>query len=198
MPTKKAVQKQRSQHSISSDVENRQLVVSIQNGTDIFGTCSIETFPHEAPKSCEVFVQFCATGANTAEKNRAKQGVARTINFKRLSNIGIQFGEQGNPNPRQIPASDFESEIGSVSQGVGTISLCRSGEFVDGGNFFICMTSDPAELKHIAAHYSAFGRIAGGMDVLKAACMTLLDFAGTDGVVDVAACPLQISDISQS
>lgn len=198
MPPKKALQKQRSQHSLTSEVANRQYVLSIQEGSEVFGTCCIETLPHEAPKACEIFSQFCVPGANTNEKNKGKQAVARTILFKRLSNVGIQFGENGPANPKTVPASELEAEVGAVVPDVGTLLMCRSGDFFDGGNFFICMTTDPTEHKHIGRHYVSFGRVSNGMDVLKAACEKLLGCSGPDGTIDAASCPLQISDIFPS
>lgn len=198
MPARKQPQKQRSQQSLTGEAASRQHVLSIQEGADIFGTCAIETFPHEAPKACEIFAQFCVPSVGTSEKNRGKQAVARTILFKRLSSIGVQFGESGTLNPKIVPAVELDGEVGSVAQEIGTLSLCRSGDSLDGGNFFICMTADPAEQKHLAGRYVSFGRVAGGLDVIKSVCEKLTGFCGVDGVIDNTTCPLQIADVFPS
>jgi cyclophilin family peptidyl-prolyl cis-trans isomerase len=151
--------------------------------TDL-GTFRFEFAVDRAPKHVEQFIA------------RARDGYYNGSAFHRVvANGMIQGGDPLLKNPKTarnlwgtgglnlLPSefSDFKHDRGVVS----TVSLPNKADS-DGSQFFICVVAQPV----LDGHYSAFGRVTEGMDVVEKISRVPSD---KDGVVDA---PVRIVSVT--
>ncbi|CCW65967.1 unnamed protein product [Phytomonas sp. Hart1] len=170
----------------------RSFTLSFFSGSELIGLLAIELSYIEAPKTCEMFTQYC-TFQNTTEKAKNKQYLYKNCPIKRFTNTGIQTGEV-TPQPKPVPIADLEAEIGRVPHHLGVLSLCRSANSFDGSQFFICLTDDVNEISYLNSSHIAFARIVEGFDVISKLKESILPYVGDDGVVD-SSCQVCLSEI---
>jgi peptidyl-prolyl cis-trans isomerase B (cyclophilin B) len=138
------------------------------------GTFRMEFAPEAAPKHVAAFIA------------RVREGYYNGSAFHRVvSNAMIQGGDPLLKNPKtprnlwgtgglNLLPSEFgmKHERGTVS----TVSLPNKADS-DGAQFFICVGPQPS----LDGHYSAFGRVTEGMDVVEKISRTP---AGAGGIVE--------------
>lgn len=196
MPVKRANAKGKTHFSETLDSSPLQhCVLTISDGTDIYGTLVVELNSIVAPKTCEAITQNIVS-SNAAEKGRSRQGFYRNCGFRRMSKEGLQTGCV-TPPAKPIPEGDLEGEIGNLSHQWGVLSLCRSAASFDGSQFFICITEDPVELQYLNKRHPAFGTIIKGRDVLRKLLKDLEQYTGDFGVVS-EGCPYTMAELSFS
>ncbi|KAG5503473.1 hypothetical protein JKF63_05612 [Porcisia hertigi] len=181
MPPRKALARAKSHISEGIDVDQQNCFLRIDKGTDVFGMLVIELDNGRTPKTCELIAQNIPA-SNATDKSRGKQRIYKNCRFSRLTSEGIQTGEVA-PAPKPVPIAELEGEIGCVPHCYGAVSLCRSSTSFDASQFFICLTSDPAELEHLNKKHVCFGRVVEGQDVLAALQRDLAEYAGDMGLI---------------
>ncbi|KPA79198.1 cyclophilin 8 putative (CYP8) [Leptomonas pyrrhocoris] len=192
MPSKKAATKTKSHSSDAIDENFQNCLLRINNGTDVYGMLVVQLETGRVPKACELIAQNIPSSISS-EKNKSKQGFYKNSRFIRLTKEGIQTGEVS-PSPKSVPVSELESEIGRIPHGLGTVSLCRTSNVFDGSQFFVCLTSDAAELDHLNRKHVVFGRVIEGIDVLASLHDDMRPYVGEMGVVR-AECPYVMAEL---
>ena len=152
--------------------------------TTELGTFRFEFAPDRAPKHVAQFIA------------RAREGYYNGSAFHRVvANGMIQGGDPLLKNPKTpknlwgtgglslLPAefSELQHERGVVS----TVSIPNKADS-DGAQFFVCVVPQPS----LDGHYSAFGRVTEGMDVVERISRVPAD---KDGVVDA---PVRIISVT--
>ena len=121
------------------------------------GTIQLELFPDKAPKTVENFVGL------------AKKGYYSGVIFHRvIENFMIQGGDPtgtgrggeslwgGKFNDEISPSLNFDQ--------AGVLAMANAGPNTNGSQFFITSVPTP----WLAGHYSIFGKVLNGMDVVLA------------------------------
>ena len=121
------------------------------------GTIELELFAKEAPKTVENFVEL------------AKKGYYNGVIFHRvIDGFMIQGGDPTGTGSggKSIWGKSFNDEIVPelVFDKEGLLAMANSGPNTNGSQFFITL----APTKWLNGHHTIFGKVIGGMDVVKA------------------------------
>jgi peptidyl-prolyl cis-trans isomerase A (cyclophilin A) len=132
------------------------------------GTIEIELYPAKAPKTVGNFVGL-AEGTVAWNQPDGKPGegpLYKDVKFHRIiPNFMLQGGDPTGTG-RGGPGYQFEDEFDPSLRhdGPGVLSMANAGPGTNGSQFFITTTATP----HLNDRHSVFGRVTGGMDVVKA------------------------------
>jgi cyclophilin family peptidyl-prolyl cis-trans isomerase len=139
-----------SDSTISSDS-----IIVVQINTKM-GTIECELLPQIAPKASENFIEL------------AKKGYYNGLTFHRvIENFMIQGGD---PNGNGTGGAstwggffddEFNQDIKFDSAGI--LAMANRGPNTNGSQFFITLAATP----WLNYHHTIFGKVVGGMDVLK-------------------------------
>lgn len=142
-------------NAAEADVIQATLVTSM-------GEIELELFPQQAPKSVANFIHY------------AKQGkYDGTIFHRVIPNFMIQGGGY-TPTMQKRPtdAPIVNEADNGLRNTAGTVAMARTSEPHSATNQFFINTADNAFLNHTAKSkqgwgYAVFGRVVGGMDVVR-------------------------------
>lgn len=188
MPSKKVASKAKLHHAPGEPHLQRCTFV-IERAGELFGEIIVELCSYDCPKTCELFLQ----NISSSEKNRGKQSTYKNCPIKRLTKIGLQSGETF-PPAKSVNASELDSEVGKVSHALGVLSLCRYSNSFDGSQFFFCLTEDTVEIEHLNKRHVVFGKVVGGLAVLRQLVEELDPYIEEDGEIN-KSCPFFISEV---
>jgi peptidyl-prolyl cis-trans isomerase B (cyclophilin B) len=115
------------------------------------GTMVFELFSRDVPHTVNNFVFL------------SREGFYNNTIFHRV--IAGFMAQGGDPTGTGTggPGYKFADEITSHTHVTGTLSMANAGPNTNGSQFFICFAPQP----HLDGHYSVFGQLIEGMDVLN-------------------------------
>jgi cyclophilin family peptidyl-prolyl cis-trans isomerase len=121
------------------------------------GTIELELFPKEAPKAVENFTKL------------ANKGYYDGVTFHRvIDNFMIQGGDPTGTGRggESIWGESFKDEISPNLKfdKAGILAMANAGPNTNGSQFFITLAATP----WLDGHYTIFGKVIEGMDVVKA------------------------------
>lgn len=121
------------------------------------GTIELELFPKDAPKAVENFTKL------------ANKGYYNGVTFHRvIDNFMIQGGDPTGTGRggESIWGKPFVDEISPNLKfdKPGILAMANAGPNTNGSQFFITLASTP----WLNGHYTIFGKVIEGMDVVKA------------------------------
>ena len=121
------------------------------------GTIELELFPKEAPKAVENFTKL------------ANKGYYDGVTFHRvIDNFMIQGGDPTGTGRggESIWGKSFDDEISPSLKfdKAGILAMANAGPNTNGSQFFITLAATP----WLDGHYTIFGKVIEGMDVVKA------------------------------
>jgi cyclophilin family peptidyl-prolyl cis-trans isomerase len=121
------------------------------------GTIELELFPKEAPKAVENFTKL------------ANKGYYNGVTFHRvIDNFMIQGGDPTGTGRggESIWGKSFDDEISPSLKfdKEGILAMANAGPNTNGSQFFITLAATP----WLNGHYTIFGKVIKGMDVVKA------------------------------
>jgi cyclophilin family peptidyl-prolyl cis-trans isomerase len=121
------------------------------------GTIELELFPKEAPKAVENFTKL------------ANKGYYDGVTFHRvIDNFMIQGGDPTGTGRggESIWGESFKDEISPNLKfdKAGILAMANAGSNTNGSQFFITLAATP----WLDGHYTIFGKVIEGMDVVKA------------------------------
>ncbi|MEM1022303.1 MAG: peptidylprolyl isomerase [Myxococcota bacterium] len=139
------------------------------------GTIEIELYSAKVPKTVGNFVGLAeGTVAWTQPSGGPGEGpLYKNVKFHRIiPNFMLQGGDPTGTG-RGGPGYRFEDEFDASLRhdGPGVLSMANAGPGTNGSQFFITTVATP----HLDDRHSVFGRVTGGMDVVKA-----LEAVGSD------------------
>lgn len=118
------------------------------------GTFTIQLFAKDAPKTVNNFVFL------------SKEGFYDGVIFHRIiKEFMIQTGDPTGTGAGS-PGYAFEDEKTSYKYEPGIVAMANAGPNTNGSQFFICTGEESKDLNQIP-NYTIFGKITGGMDVVK-------------------------------
>jgi cyclophilin family peptidyl-prolyl cis-trans isomerase len=120
------------------------------------GTIELELFPKEAPKAVENFTKL------------ANKGYYNGVTFHRvIDNFMIQGGDPTGTGRggESIWGKSFDDEISPNLKfdKAGILAMANAGPNTNGSQFFITLAATP----WLDGHYTIFGKVIEGMDVVK-------------------------------
>ncbi len=148
---------QTKESSVMNDSTQKQNLTIIATIETNMGNIEIQLLPKEAPKTVENFVGL------------AKKGYYNGIIFHRvIAGFMIQGGDPTGTGRggESIWGGKFDDEI-SPDLGFdapGVVAMANAGPNTNGSQFFITVSATP----WLNGHYSIFGKVIGGMDVVYA------------------------------
>ncbi len=149
-PTDKAV----NNNQVMSTTTEKVLITMKTNQGDII----LELYPDKAPNTVANFVKL------------AKSDFYNGILFHRvIKGFMIQGGDPLSKNKDWSlhgtggPGYKFDDEQNDLRLERGVIAMANSGPNTNGSQFFIMTAKEPMQLQ---GYYTAFGRVAGGMEVV--------------------------------
>ena len=115
------------------------------------GNISLELYAADVPVTVNNFVYL------------ARSGFYDGCTFHRV--FPGEFAQGGDPSGTGLgtPGYYIPDEITEHKHVTGALSMANSGKNQNGCQFFICYT----ELPHLDGHYSVFGQLTAGMEVLE-------------------------------
>jgi len=128
------------------------------------GKLNFELHCDLVPLACENFITHCETG------------YYKNIKFHRnIRHFMIQGGDPSasGKGGESIWGRDFPDEFVKTLKhdGVGVLSMANSGKNTNGSQFFVLYKSAP----HLDNLHTVFGKLVGGMEVLKAMALVESD-----------------------
>ncbi|KAJ2387908.1 Peptidyl-prolyl cis-trans isomerase-like 1 [Coemansia sp. RSA 2611] len=119
------------------------------------GDITLELYWNEAPRTCQNFYQLAA------------KRYYDNVKFHRIiHDFMIQGGDPTGTGRggESIYGGKFADEITSLKHtGAGILSMANSGPNTNGSQFFITLAPTP----HLDKKHTVFGRVSGGMGVVK-------------------------------
>eukprot|EP01080_Neovahlkampfia_damariscottae_P012066 gene12066-5560_t len=120
------------------------------------GGLNIELFSHLVPKTCDNFISLCEKGYYDG-----------TIFHRLIPKFMIQGGDPTGTGTggTSIFGKKFEDEFHQnlKHDSEGILSMANSGKDTNGSQFFITFAPTP----HLNKKHTVFGKLVGGLDVLK-------------------------------
>lgn len=116
------------------------------------GTIAVELFPLLAPATVASFVKLSEAGSYDG------------LTFHRVVPAFVIQGGCPDDTGWGGPGYTIRSEFNGLAYEPGTLGMARSAVDTEGSQWFITHDRQP----HLTGHYTAFGRVTGGMDVLHA------------------------------
>jgi cyclophilin family peptidyl-prolyl cis-trans isomerase len=147
------VNAQDKKHTNTTNKDKKTIAVIKTN----MGNIELELFAKETPKTVDNFVQL------------AKKGYYKGVIFHRIiDGFMIQGGDPTGTGMGGHSAwgGKFDDEIvpSLVFDKAGILAMANSGPNTNGSQFFITL----APQSHLNGHYSIFGKVIKGMDVVSA------------------------------
>jgi cyclophilin family peptidyl-prolyl cis-trans isomerase len=138
------------------------------------GNIELELFPKEAPKTVENFLGL------------AKKGYYNGIIFHRvIDNFMIQGGDPTGTGRggESLWGKKFEDEFSPKLkfEGAGILAMANAGPGTNGSQFFITLVATP----WLDSKHTIFGKVIGGVDVVKAIGKVEVDRQGNKPLKDV-------------
>jgi peptidyl-prolyl cis-trans isomerase B (cyclophilin B) len=127
---------------------NKQYTATIETEK---GNLVLELFASDVPRTVNNFVFL------------ARQRFYDGLTFHRVEPGFVVQGGDPNGNGTGGPGYEFDDEITEHTHVAGALSMANSGPNTNGSQFFITYTAQP----HLDGHYSVFGQLIEGMDVLE-------------------------------
>jgi cyclophilin family peptidyl-prolyl cis-trans isomerase len=125
------------------------------------GDITIELFPSEAPKTVENFTKLAKAGFYDGTKfHRVIPGfmIQGGDPLSKDDSLSARWGTGG-------PGYQFADELRAANHNdIGTISMANSGPNTNGSQFFI----NTAANNFLDPKHTTFGKVVGGMEVVKA------------------------------
>ena len=116
------------------------------------GEITLELFAADAPLTVENFV------------NLARSGFYDGTTFHRVIRGFMAQGGDPTGSGRGGPGYQFRDEFSSRRHdSAGVVSMANAGPGTNGSQFFITLAPTP----HLDGKHTVFGRVVGGMDVLR-------------------------------
>ncbi|KAH7818244.1 peptidyl-prolyl cis-trans isomerase-like 2 [Monocercomonoides exilis] len=149
-----------SKHARIQKLKKQQIVQITEKGyvtiNTTLGALNLELHCDLVPKTCDNFIQLCKTGYYDG-----------TVFHRLIPKFMIQGGDPTGTGRggESIWKHKFEDEFyPSLSHsGMGIVSMANSGPNTNGSQFFITFSS----CTHLDRKHSIFGRVVGGLSVLK-------------------------------
>uniref|UniRef100_A0A7S3BGT4 Peptidyl-prolyl cis-trans isomerase n=1 Tax=Haptolina ericina TaxID=156174 RepID=A0A7S3BGT4_9EUKA len=120
------------------------------------GVFKIELYPKQAPKTCQNFSELARRGYYDG-----------TVFHRIIKDFMVQGGDPtgSGRGGESIFGGKFKDEITRELKhtGAGILSMANAGPNTNGSQFFITLAPSP----HLDGKHTIFGRIAGGMAVIK-------------------------------
>jgi peptidyl-prolyl cis-trans isomerase B (cyclophilin B) len=125
-----------------------------------FGNIELEFFPDKAPGHVKNFIDL------------ARKGVYDGTTFHRvIPRFMIQGGDPGTKDPKLPrarhgtggPGYEIKAEFNDTPHKRGVLSMARSNHPDSAGSQFFIVVADSS---HLDRHYTAFGRVTSGLDVV--------------------------------
>jgi cyclophilin family peptidyl-prolyl cis-trans isomerase len=116
------------------------------------GDFTIQLFAKDAPQTVNSFV-FLA-------KNHYYDG----LNFNRVVPGFVIQGGDPHGDATGGPGYTLPDEINSHKNDAGTVAMANAGPGTDGSTFYVDLASQP----NLDGHYTVFGQVTSGMDVVNA------------------------------
>lgn len=141
--------------TMSDSTISADSIIVAQINTNM-GTIECELLPDVAPKACDNFIGL------------AKKGYYNGLIFHRvIENFMIQGGDpNGNgTGGESIWGGFFDDEFNQDIKfdSAGVLAMANRGPNTNGSQFFITLEATP----WLNYHHTIFGKVVGGMDVLK-------------------------------
>ena len=142
------------------------VVLSIAvDGKPLDGTISIGLFGANTPKTAENFREICAEPKQSKVSNHLLS-YKGSLFHRIIPNFMIQGGDFTNHDGtggESIYGHKFNDENFDVKHDIGVMSMANAGPNTNGSQFFITTAQTP----WLDGKHTVFGRIVGGMDVVK-------------------------------
>ena len=141
--------------TMSDSTISADSIIVAQINTNM-GTIECELLPQVAPKACDNFIGL------------AKKGYYNGLTFHRvIENFMIQGGDpNGNGTGGQsVWGGFFDDEFNQDIKfdSAGVLAMANRGPNTNGSQFFITLAATP----WLNYHHTIFGKVIGGMDVVK-------------------------------
>jgi peptidyl-prolyl cis-trans isomerase B (cyclophilin B) len=116
------------------------------------GDFTVEFYPEQAPNHVSSFIEL------------ANRGFYDGLTFHRVTSDFVIQGGCPNGDGTGGPGYSLRNEFNSHKHVPGTVGMARTDNDPDsaGSQFYVCL----AKLPHLDGHYTVFGHVTKGMDVV--------------------------------
>jgi cyclophilin family peptidyl-prolyl cis-trans isomerase len=128
------------------------------------GTITLELYPDKAPKTCAQILGLIDSGFYNGQRvHRVESWVIQWGDPQSKADNwqSLPVGTQGAGKPLPFESTDVKMED-------GTLAMASTGAKVGGDSqMFILYNCPPQQAEYLQGKYCAFGKVTGGMDLVK-------------------------------